>query len=346
MDLNDLNQIKQYDPKGVFQSTGYLMAQIGQITQLSGSLKLDPVYSQVKNIVISGMGGSAYGGQVAQALFKDQLKLPLVINNDYTLPNFVNSETLVILTSYSGGTEEVLAAYQDARQRGARTLGLTSGGELAQTLLENSLPVLTFEPKFNPSGQPRLGTGYIVMGTINLLQKLGLINLEISVEQLINNLNQINPSTQDAAKQLAPKIFGKIPVIFASDFLVGNAHILRNQFNETAKSFSAYSPIPELNHHLMEGLKNPPDKKLIILFLNSSLYPEIIHKRIKLTQDVVGKNNIESLNYDLTLKTKLEQVFEGLLFGSYLTFYLAILYQLDPSLIPWVDYFKDQLAKV
>src|SRR5258706_11460675 len=136
-----------------------------------------------------------------------------------------------------------------------------------------------------------------------------------------------------------------IPVIFAADFLVGNAHIMRNQFNETSKSFSAFSDIPELNHHLMEGFKNPTDKKIITLTLDSSFYTNIIKKRVKLTQDVVAKNHVDALIYEAVGESKLSQVFNVLAFGGYITVYLAFLYGLDPSLIPWVDYFKQELTK-
>ncbi len=344
--LNDLEQIKKYDPKDVFGSTGYLADQLTQIHDLIENIQFDSSLSQVKNVVISGMGGSAYGGQVAQYLLKQDLKVPLMVNNDYTLPAFVNQETLVILTSYSGSTEETLASMMEAQSKGAKIIGLTSGGKLAEKLKSTNSQVVEFDPKFNPSGQPRLGTGYIVLGTIEILRKLNLISLTSDqIIQSIDNLKKISSSVQDQAKNLVQQIYGSIPVIFAADFLVGNAHIIRNQFNETSKSFSAYSPLPELNHHLMEGLKNPPDKRLTVIFLESELYPQVIKKRLNLTKDVVEKNTIKHISFKLTGLDKLSQSFECLLFGSYLTFYLAILYEQDPSIIPWVDYFKQQLAQ-
>jgi len=120
---------------------------------------------------------------------------------------------------------------------------------------------------------------------------------------------------------------------------------MRNQFNETAKTFSAFEDIPELNHHLMEGLKYPENNKLAVLFLKSNLYENIYQKRIALTDDVIKKNNIKSLYFEPSGTTELSQVLTTLVFGGYVTLYLAFLYNLDPSLIPWVDYFKDQLKK-
>jgi len=137
----------------------------------------------------------------------------------------------------------------------------------------------------------------------------------------------------------------KIPVIVASEHLLGNAHVMRNQFNETAKSFSAYSLIPELNHHLMEGLTNPKERILSFLFLDSTLYTPVIQKRFALTKEVIGKNNIDILEAPIQGQNAIEQMLYGISLGGYLTFYLGILYGQDPSVIPWVDFFKEKLAK-
>lgn len=345
IDLNNPDEIKKFDPKDVLGSTGFLIDQTKQIHSLIQSQEFNINQDQIKNIVFSGMGGSAYGGQVAIHLFKNNLKVPVYINNDYTLPDFVNLNSLVILTSYSGNTEETLQSLQEAKTRGAQMIALTSGGKLAQDMQSLAIPVVVFDPKYNPSGQPRLGTGYIVLGTIEILQKLGLINLSLEeVEKAISDLEKNQQQIQDLAKNMAAKVFGKIPAIFAANFLGGNAHILRNQFNETAKSFATYNLLPELNHHAMEGLKNPLDKKLVVLMIDSNFYPQIIQKRAALTQEVVEKNNVEVLKYQPQGSNEIAQVFDLLLFGGYLSFYLAILYKQDPSVIPWVDYFKEKLA--
>lgn len=344
--LDDLEEIKKLDPKDVLGSTNLFLEQCKQIREIIDSTPIDPSLGQVKNIVFSAMGGSAYGGQVVQSLFKEELAVPVIINNDYTLPSFVNQDSLVFLTSYSGGTEETLASFKEAKSKGAKIIALTSGGKLAEAMKAEGLAVTIFDPKNNPSGQPRLGTGYIIFGTILILNKLGLIKLNpTEIDTALNYLSKEQPTIQQEAIKDSQDLYNKIPVIFAANHLVGNAHILRNQLNETAKSFSAYSPLPELNHHLMEGLKNPADKNLVVLIINSGLYPDKIKTRITLTEDVVKQNNIPVLISQPQGTTPLTQVLETLMWGGYLSFYLAMLYGQDPSLIPWVDYFKEQLAK-
>lgn len=344
IDLTNLEEIRKLDPKDVYGSTEMFPDQCKQIWR--EEMNFPQEYKIIENVVLCGMGGSIYGGYVAQVLFKDELKVPIYFNNDYNLPSFVNEETLIILSSYSGGTEEVLTCAQEAKNKNLKIAGITTGGKLSEFLKNNNYPSLVFEPKFNPSGQPRLATGYIILGFFVILKNLGLINLsddefEKSIEELKNSVSDIKNKSISIAKSL----MDHIPVIFSSEFLNGNAHIMRNQFNETSKSFSAFEDIPELNHHLMEGLKNPQNNKIKIIFIISNLFSKKIKKRIELTKDVVSRNNVDYLEYDASGSTKFSQVLNVLAFGGYLSLYLALLYEQDPSLIPWVDYFKEQLDK-
>ncbi len=333
------------DPKDVLGSTRMLPDQFQQIWELSKQFTFPDEYKKCQDIIVCGMGGSAYGGYIVATLFKEELKIPLYSNNDYHLPGFANSNSLVLLSSYSGTTEEVLSCLQEAQANNFKISGITSGGELVSLFKENGSG-LVFDPKFNPSGQPRLGTGYMVLGTIALLTRMGYLSvIDEEVAEAITEVKGASESIKKRAEELAQKIQGYIPVYFAAEFLNGNIHILRNQTNETAKSFAAFSELSELNHHLMEGLKNPADKKLFILFINSDLYSDKLKKRVELTKDVVGKNKVLFDEYKPTGSSKLAQVLNVLSFGGYLTYYLAMLYGQDPSLIPWVDYFKEQLGK-
>ncbi|OGH07377.1 MAG: hypothetical protein A2171_02650 [Candidatus Levybacteria bacterium RBG_13_35_9] len=346
IDLKNPLTFKHLDPKDVYGSTGLLASQVKQVLEDSQSINATDEYKNIKNIVISGMGGSAYGGHIALSLLKHDLSVPIYINNDYTLPNFVNYDSLVILISYSGSTEETLACAKEALERKAKVSGLTTGGNLGEFLKQNSRFYYIFNPKNNPSGQPRLGTGYTVFGTLSLINKLGISkNFSSDFNPAVSELELNSEEIKDNAIEMSQKFLGFIPIIFSAEFLGGNSHILRNQFNETAKTFSAFLQIPELNHHLMEGLKYPSDKKMKVLFLNSEFYSPSVKKRIELTKDVISKNNIEWLEYTPKGSSRLSQVLNVLSFGGYVTFYLGVLYNEDPSLIPWVDYFKEQLKK-
>lgn len=346
VDLTNLEEIQKLDPKRVYESTGMLADQCEQILKdyFNGNFfQLDP--STIHNVVICGMGGSAYGGHVALSLFSDTLSVPVVVNSDYHLPGFVNERSLVLLTSYSGSTEEVLSCGQEAEKRGAKIAGFSSGGKLGDFLKEK-YPGFTFEPKFNPSGQPRLGTGYMIMSTIAMLKAAKIIApSDEEVKEAIAELRSAQNDIQHQAQDIAQKLVNFLPVIMSAEFLNGNAHILRNQFNETSKVFAAYAAIPELNHHLLEGLKNPEGHKLTTLLIDSDLYSEKIIKRMRLTEDVIKQNNVPSVTYKAKGSSKISQMLNVLSLGGYITVYLAFLYGLDPSLIPWVDYFKEKLGQ-
>jgi glucose/mannose-6-phosphate isomerase len=342
-DLSDFESFRHLDPKNVLASTELFLDQCLQMLQDTSDFILPDDYSNIDNVVFSGMGGSALGAQVFYHLYKNELSVPFYINNDYTLPEFANEKTLVILSSYSGTTEETISSLNDAVKRGCKVLALTTGGELALKMQESGFPLMKFDPKNNPSNQPRLGSGYTIIGT--LTAKAGV--LKINQDKILADINAAKeafPKTKEKAMEAANNLLNYIPVIVASEFLTGTAHTMRNQFNECSKTFAVYFPIPELNHHLMEGLQHPKDKKIMFLFVDSNLYSEKIQKRAQLTKEVVRKNSIESISFSPSTETNLSQALETLSFGGLTSFYLAISYGIDPSPIPWVDYFKEKLA--
>lgn len=319
------------------------------------ALSFPESFKSVKNVVVCGMGGSRFPALILQHLYKTSLKIPYVINDDYNLPDFINEETLVILSSYSGTTEEVIECGKKAQKKGAKLTGLCVGGEIASFLKETKNPVYVFDPKFNPSGQPRIGFGYGVGGHLGFLVALGLIDetadaVNATIKKLPSMLSLFLMEVgkkNNPAKQLAEKLYEQYPYFVVSEFLTGVGNAVQNQINETAKNVSSFRIVPELNHHLMEGLKHPTphtDMAIFVLFF-SRLYSERIQKRFKITKDVVEQNKLKTVWHELQGETELEQVLELMGLGSYTSMYLAALYEENPNAIPYVDYFKEQLSK-
>lgn len=346
IDLNDKQAIAAIDKKNAYGSIGYFAKQCKQAWDETQELNFPEGYKDVDNIVLCGMGGSAYAALIIKALYGSQLSIPFELVNGYNIPSYVSEKTLVLLSSYSGSTEEVVSCANQALAKGAKITGVCNGSKLGEFFKTNNLPFYLFEAKFNPANQPRLGQGYMIFGHVGILAKIGFLNLSADIiGEAITFLEQKDKETEELGKSIAPKLVEKIPVIVGSEHLSGNAHVLRNQFNETAKNFSVYSLISELNHHLMEGLSNPKERILTFLFLQSNLYSPIIQKRFELTKEVIEKNNLEVVEIPIEGKSTLEQMLYGISAGGYLTFYLAILYGQDPSVIPWVDFFKEKLSK-
>jgi len=270
------------------------------------------------------------------------------------LPAYVNKDSLVILSSYSGSTEETVSCMKEVKSRGSKVIVLTNGKDLAAYKTKNELPGYLFTPHFNTCGSPRMGLGYTLFGTILIFGKLGLIKLEeTEIKKAIKTIEKYNDkfgasvnSSVNPAKQLAQQLQNKIPFYFSAGFLAGNIHTAANQLNENAKVFAGWFLLPEINHHLMEGLVFPDNLKnnLAFVFFESFLNETRIQKRFALTKEVAKQKGISVLSYNLQEKTKLGQAFELLVLGSYVSFYLAMLYNINPTPIPMVDWFKKKMG--
>lgn len=342
----DLAKIKKLDTKDVYGSIKSLPEQIEQVMIDIDRLEFPNTYRNASLIAISGMGGSIYNYTVITSLFYDMLEKPMIIVNGYNMPASVLRDTFFIAVSYSGSTEETIMTANQAIKNDDAVTAVTSGGKLAQLMEKNNLPFYQFDPIYNQCGQPRVGVGYTVFGPILILDKLDYLDIKSRVlRKAIRNLREADSRIE----QLAYKTKGELikrPIVFvAAEHLAGNAYIARNQLNESAKGFAEYHLIPELNHHLMEGLSHPKGLKLFFIFFNSDFYYKRNKQRIEITKKVLKKQKVDFLAVSFEADNKLEEFLFFLQFSAYLSFFLGIEYKVDPAKIPWVDYFKKELAK-
>lgn len=347
LNLNDLESLQKQDPQNTRESTDLLAKQCRAAWDEVYGLDLpDWGDFRPKNIVFCGMGASIYGALVLKSLLGREIGIPLDIVSDYEIPSYVNHESLVVLTSYSGNTEETVSCAGQALAQKAKILVITKGGELAKLAKERNLPHYVFDGKLNTAGVPRLGNGYTIIGLLAFLNRLNYISLEEEVmREAMQRLLEKQDEIKESALTMLESVEGKVPVIIAAEHLAGNAQILRNQFNETSKSFSSFFLIPDLNHHLMEGLQFPKQNPLIFLSLYSENYSESIRKRFALTSEVLEKNGFTSLVFSTSAQTVYDDFLECMLFGSYLTLYLGLSYGQNPAINPYVDHFKEALEE-
>ncbi len=346
--LDDVVAMKKADPMNVLGSTGMFPDQCTQAWEESSKITFGEDFKNIYNIVVCGMGGSRFTPKTIKELYKDKIKEPYEVVGDYTLPAYVDHDTLVILSTYSGTTEEVLLCRQDAKRRGARITAVSN------KKIVNG-PSYVFDPKFNPCGQPRIGGGYMLMGHLGMLKALGLVDVDDKeVTGAIAYARDMGkkyvadvPEKDNPAKQLARYLVEKHPFIITAEFLKGFGNAFANQINETAKMISDYRYISELNHHLLEGLTHPDTihQNAVFLFFQSQSYSDPIKKRFAITKDVVEKQHVATYDITLTGSDKISQALEAYTLAGYTTYYMAMLYDVDPVAIPWVDYFKAQLAK-
>jgi glucose/mannose-6-phosphate isomerase len=353
--LDDISAIKALDSQNMLASLELLPEQMKTVAAEALSVKIPANFSKARQIVICGMGGSTLASHVIKNVYFETLAVPLEIVNGYELPHYVGKDTLVLVSSYSGTTEEAVTALGEARKRQAKIMVLTSGGTLAEQAKKFRLPALVFSTTHNPCRSPRMGLGYSLVSQLLLLAKTGHIpfratqnkGLLATVMAAAERWGVRSATSKNAAKQTALMTTGRSVWYVGAEHLVGNAHIGANQMNENAKRFAGFFAIPELNHHLMEGMVHPhtnPDNLLFVL-LESGLYDKRVQKRFAVTQGILDKNRIKHTSLEYTVKKPLEQVVETLVFTSYVSYYAALIEGIDPTAIPFVDFFKEQLKK-
>lgn len=350
--LDSRSDIKKLDESNILGSIENLPEQIEDAWKQTKDIRIPQEYKNITSVVVSGMGGSELGSRVILSLYADSLRVPFEIVNGYHVPGYVNEHTLVVLSSYSGTTEETLSCAKEAQEKHAKIAIITAGGELKVLAQKLGCPAYIINPVYNPSNQPRMAIGYSVFGQLGLFNAMGIISLhddEVTqtVSLLRNNAKGLAPESKDSngAKYLAYACVDKMIVLVSAEHLEGATRVFNNQLNENSKNMTAMLTIPDLNHHSMEGLSFPKHlhEEMMFLFVTSQLYSPSVLKRFPLTLDVVEKQGGHGETIYALGKTKLEQVFEIIQLGAYSNFYLAMLNGVNPAPIPWVDYFKKQL---
>jgi glucose/mannose-6-phosphate isomerase len=297
------------------------------------------------------MGGSHLAADVLLAACTSELQKPVTIVSEPDLPQWVTPEMLVVACSYSGTTEETISCAKQALQRNIPTVVITTGGQLAAM----NVPKFVFTPTANPANQPRLGVAYSLTAMLKILVHVGALRaatinhdrLILQAQQATKRWSAMVDFTKNTAKQLALQLFQHQPLLLSTARLSGNMHVLQNQIHENAKTFASFFTVPELNHHLMEGLRNPIEARrtVVLAFLDPEAGSRIM-ARWKFTMAILKRLGITIASYRFRGATSLERAVEVLAFGGYVSWYLAALRKVNPSLIPTVDELKKKMRSV
>ncbi|USN53425.1 MAG: SIS domain-containing protein [Candidatus Nomurabacteria bacterium] len=343
-------KVQRLDKQQMLSSLDAFPDQIAQAWDESSRIAVPASYRAVKKIVVAGMGGSAFPARIAADFLRPSSKATFEVIEQYDIPAYVGPDTLVIASSYSGGTEESVSALRQARQRGAKLMVISSGGTLAKLATQWKIPAYIFDARYNPSQQPRMGTGYMLFGIMGLLAAAG--QLRVSTPELHRAIEKARragkqwsvqaPQQRNTTLQLAKKLCTRIPLIVGSEHLENVALAYRNRFHENSKHFALHFPIPGLNHHLMEGLAHPK-VALHVLMLRSKFLHARNEKRYGISKKVFQRQHFSVDDVKVSAQSRLEEIVLHLTFSGYLSFWLAMEHDIDPSPIPWVDYFKAQL---
>lgn len=355
MNLDNLSFIKKMDPQAVAESIANFSQQLESGYTTAKKNRLPASYLKYDQIIVCGMGGSNLASEIIKRIFIKEIKIPLALVRGYHLPGFVSPKTLVIISSYSGNTEETLSCLVEAIQAKAKIICLTGGGQLAQIAKKKKLPLFLINPEFNPSNQPRYDLGSQLGMMLLIFKNIKAINL--SDKQIVQTIKELSDfslnfipavsAKKNPAKQLSHQLTNKQLFLIGAEHLLANTHILTNQINESAKQLAMNYQIPELNHHFLEALEYPTkiQKQTAFIFLYSHNYSENIKKRFSATQKLIAKKKIANFVIKLEEPDKLKESLKLLTIGSWISFYLAMINKVNPAKIPWVDWFKKELAK-
>ena len=294
------------------------------------------------NVVVTGLGGSGIGGSIVQNYVFDKLKIPFVVNKDYFLPSFVNKHSLVIVCSYSGNTEETLAAMQQAIKAKATVVCITSGGKVAEKANKKE-----FDCILVPAGMPpRSCLGYSLTQILFVLAHFGLIDnkFEKEITAAIKQMKAGEEETQKKAKALAKKIAGKLPIIYSAPAYEGVAIRFRQQINENSKMLCWHAVIPEMNHNELVGWRDDAADKVVIILRSDDDY-ERTQTRMEINKTVIKEHNANIIEIYSEGKSYWEKAFYLIHLTDWVSVLLADLRKLDATEVKVIDFLKGSLAK-
>lgn len=304
------------------------------------------------HVVISGLGGSAIGGDIMRTCALGRSSVPVMVNRDYHIPAFVNQRTLFAAVSYSGNTEETLSAYRQAREAGAAIVCLTSGGQLAQWADQDGCAVIKV-----PGGLvPRAATGYLFAPLALFMEEAGILTgIRPQIEETVHILRQqraaLNPQVnipENRARWFAERLKGTLPVIWGSTGLTEAAALRwKAQINENAKSPAYYNLFPELNHNEIVGFEAPAHllaDTVVVMLRHPGDNPRI-QKRMMITRRIIQDRVRDIIEVDSQGESFLARLYSLVYLGDYTSVYLALEYGINPTPVQVIDDLKAELSR-
>jgi len=351
LELDAPDRFVELDAQGMLSSIAGLPQQCEDGWNEIQDVKLPDEYRQVHQIVIVGIGGSAIGGDLLRTLLIQECPISIAVHRDYVLPAFVDHSTLIVVCSYSGNTEEAMLGFDSALQRGARLVSITTGGELERRTRNQGLPLCLYHYET----QPRAALGYSLMFLLGVVQSLGLVSdksADVAEAVAVMRRWQVEikesvPIAENAAKQLALKLYRRLPVVYAAEHLSEVARRWKGQFNENSKSWGVFDVLPELNHNSVVGYPLPPDLSGLahVLMLTSSLNHPRVLLRFSITSELLQRHGYAYDVIEARGKCTLAQVLSTVHFGDYVSYYLAMLNGVNPWSIGNIEFVKERLGR-
>jgi len=343
--LDDLKKIAEVDKQDML---GFIAKQPKQLEHDFGIAKMELEESPTYNVVFCGMGGSSLVAELATTW--PEMGEPFVISKGYDVPSWVDQDTLVVVSSYSGNTEETLSAYQQAKDSGAKIAVIAHGGKLAE-IARSDEQVFAEIPK---CVQPRASVFYMYRALVEILVAHGLVEpgeitklagLSTKLANAAAAWASDMPESKNQAKQLAKHMVGKTPIFYGGPFTAPAAYKWKIGCNENAKNTAWCNEYPEFNHNEFIGWSSHPvDKPFAVIDLISSFEHERVLERFKLSDKLLSGKRPKAVEVEAVGESVLEQLLYLVLLGDMATTYLGVLNNVDPSPVELVEKFKKELS--
>lgn len=302
----------------------------------------------IENIALAGMGGSALSADILKNWLYDRLKVPLEIVRGYNLPDYLNTRSLVVISSYSGNTEEALACLAEAEKLNTQIVIMTAGGQLAEIANQKNYTFLKL-PKVS---YPRLSVMSSLKALTILVESLGLsegVDLGRELLEAANFLDTekaalgLDDTHDNLAREIAEKLYGKSVIIYAGPTLKSASYKWKTNINENAKQMAFSNVYSELNHNEYQGWIFPKNKDFVCIQLESDLDNDRIKKRMQITPTILSKHGYKPIIVKAKGKTLIDQLLYSIMLGDYVSAYLAILNGVDPTPVDLIEELKKKL---
>lgn len=350
--LNNLKEIRKIDKENMLELLLSFSDQLNEALSIGVNFRIPRLYLRhYHNIIFVGLGGSAIGADIIRDTVREDVKIPVIINRNYTAPGFVDGNTLAFVVSYSGNTEESLSAYKDIKKKGAKIITVTSGGKLEKMSRIDKVPVV----KIPPGYPPRCALLYLFVPVLIAFSWLKLIpdriqdikNASLLLTGLKRKIGIYATGRANTSKQLARFLHRKFPVIYSSERIKSVATRWRGQFAENSKTLTSSHFFPEMNHNEIVGWMFPKSllRDFVAVILKTNTDHPRIKKRMEITGSILKKEGYAVFEIEAMGRNIIEQVLSLIYIGDFASFYLAILNRVNPTPVDRITYLKKKLAQ-
>jgi glucose/mannose-6-phosphate isomerase len=298
--------------------------------------------NNIQYIVITGLGGSGIGGTIISELISDSCAVPIIVNKDYFLPAFVDQRTLVIISSYSGNTEETVSAMQQAISKKAQVVCISSGGKVLEMAKQQQFDFIEI-----PGGKPpRSCIGYSLVQMVKVLVVKGFARKSLfdDLDKTIELLDKENTYIKTEAEKIAKQLHGKFPILYSLGTCEGAIVRFRQQINENSKMLCGHHTFPEMNHNELVGWTTKNEDIMVVTF-HTSFDFDRTKKRYEVCKPLFEKYSSGVIDIYAKGKSKLEQFFYLINIGDWISCYIADIKKIDPVEVKVIDHLKAELAK-